>query len=221
MCGPETAFARKPAALSFEEAAAVPIAGLTALQALRDAGHLRAGEKVLVNGAAGGVGTFAVQIARAIGARVTGVCSADSAPLVRRLGADEVVDYRREDFTRVSRQYDLIVDLIGNHPFRRLKQVLAPDGRVAAVGGGAGGTYSLGRWTVRTMAAAAASRLTRRKVMFVMSRLDVQDLAFLGELAVSGRLKPVIDRRFRLPEVPEAFRHLAAGHAHGKVVILV
>ncbi len=220
VCGPETAFARKPEAVSFDAAAATPIAGLTALQALRDGARLRSGGKVLINGAGGGVGTFAVQIAREIGAEVTGVCSASAAPLVRQLGADEVFDYRSEDFTALADKYDLIVDLIGNHPYRRLKRALKPDGRVAAVGGGAGGVYSLGRWMVRTAAAAAASRLTRRKVGFLMSRLDIQDLNYLGELIVSGKVKPVIDRRFRLAETPDAMRYLGAGHAHGKVIII-
>lgn len=221
VCAPGTAFVRKPVSVSFEEAAATPIAGLTALQALRDSGRLRSDEKVLINGAAGGVGSFAVQIAKTLGAQVTGVCGAGSAPLVRQLGADAVIDYRSEDFTRRADRYDLIVDLIGNHSYRRLKRVLAPGGRVAAVGGGAGGAYSLGNWLVRTGAAVAVSKLTRRKVVLTMSRLDLQDLAWLGELIASGKLKPVIDSRFPLAEVPDALRHLAAGHAHGKVVIIV
>lgn len=221
VCGPETAFVRKPASVSFEDAAATPIAGLTALQALRDSGRLIVGRKVLINGAAGGVGSFAVQVAKTLGAHVTGVCSASSVPLVRQLGADAVIDYDSENFTRRADTYDLIVDLIGNHPYRRLKRALVPGGRVAAVGGGAGGAYSLGRWLVRTGAAAAASKLTRRKVVFMMSRLDLQDLAWLGELIASGKLKPVIDSRYPLAEVPDAMRHLAAGHAHGKVVIIV
>lgn len=221
VCGPETAFARKPASVSFEEAAATPIAGLTALQALRDSGRLRSGQRVLINGAAGGVGSFAVQIARTMGAEVTGVCGPGSAPLVRRLGADAVIDYRSEDFTRRAERYDLIVDLIGNHSYGRFKRVLTPDGRVAAVGGGAGGAYSLGGWLVRTGAAAAASKLTRRKVVLTMSRFDHADLTSLGELIASGKVKPVIDSRFPLAEAPDALRHLAAGHAHGKVVITV
>lgn len=221
LCGPETAFARKPAAMSFEAAAATPIAGLTALQALRDSGRLRSGDKVLINGAAGGVGTFAVQIAKAMGAEVTGVCSASSAPLVRQLGADRVIDYRGEDFTNQTGTYDLIVDLIGNHPFRALKRTLASNGRVAAVGGGGGGSYSLGRWMARTLAAVAASKLTRRKVVLTMSKLDVLDLEHLGELIVSGRVKPVIDRRFALAETADAMRYLGGGHARGKVIITV
>ncbi|HKR25517.1 MAG TPA: NAD(P)-dependent alcohol dehydrogenase [Allosphingosinicella sp.] len=221
VCAPETAFVHKPASVSFEAAAATPIAGLTALQALRDSGRLRSGGTVLINGAAGGVGSFAVQIAKALGARVTAVCGAGSAPLVRRLGADAAIDYRSEDFTRRAERYDVIVDLIGNHSYRRLKRLLAPGGRVAAVGGGAGGAYSLGGWLVRTGAAAAVSTLTRRKVVLTMSRLDLEDLAWLGALIASGKLKPVIDSRFPLAEVPDAMRHLAEGHAHGKVVIIV
>jgi NADPH:quinone reductase-like Zn-dependent oxidoreductase len=220
VCGPQTAFARMPSAVSFDEAAATPIAGLTALQALRDSG-LRSGERVLVNGAGGGVGTFAVQLAREFGAQVTGVCSAASAPLVRQLGAGEVIDYRLEDFTERSGAYDLIVDLIGNHPYRRLRRALASGGRVAAVGGGGGGAYSLGRWIVRTLAAVAASKLTRGKVALIMSRMDSRELAILGELIASERLKPVIDRRFPLDQVPDAFRYLGEGHAHGKVIISI
>ena len=219
VCAPETAFAPMPDALSFEDAAATPIGGLTALQALRDSGRLRPGQHILVNGAAGGVGTFAVQIAREMGAQVTAVCSASSAALVRQIGADEIIDYQRDDFTRAAKKYDLIVDLIGNHSYRRLKQALTADGRVVAVGGGAGGAYSLGRWMVRTMGAVAASRLTRRKVMLCMSRLDLEDLAALAEMIASGRVKPVIDRRFPLAQVADAMRYLAAGHAHGKVIL--
>ena len=219
VCAPETAVAPMPDELSFEDAAATPIGGLTALQALRDSGRLRPGQHILVNGAAGGVGTFAVQIAREMGAQVTAVCSAGSAPLVRQIGADEIIDYQRVDFTRAAKKYDLIVDLIGNHSYRRLKRVLTDDGRVVAVGGGPGGAYSLGRWMVRTMAAVAASRFTRRKVRLCMSRLDLEDLASLAEMIASGRVKPVIDRRFPLAQVADAMRYLAAGHAHGKVII--
>ena len=216
--GSEKAFARKPATMPFEQAAATPIAGLTALQALRDTGRLRPGEKVLINGAAGGVGTFAVQIAKVIGAEVAGVCGASSASLVRQLGADRVIDYESRDFTLGADRYDLIVDLIGNHPFRRLKRVLTAEGRIAAVGGG---TDRVGRWMVRTLAAVAASKLMRRKIRLCMSRLDVDDLVHLGELIAAGRVKPVIDRRFPLAEVPAAMRYLGTGHAHGKVVITV
>lgn len=221
VCAPESAFAQMPSQMSFEEAAAIPIGGLTALQALRDSGGLKAGEEVLINGAAGGVGTFAVQIAKEMGAQVTAVCSASSAPLVTKLGADHVVDYHSDDFTLHANRYDLIVDLIGNHSYRRLKQALKAEGRIVAVGGGAGGAYSLGRWIIRTLAAVAASKFTRRKVILGMSRLDRQDLAFLGELIAAGRAKPVIDKRFLLAEAPLAMRYLAAGHAHGKVIITV
>jgi NADPH:quinone reductase-like Zn-dependent oxidoreductase len=219
LCGHESSFIAKPPTISFEDAAATPIAGLTALQALRDSGRLRAGQNVLINGAAGGVGTFAVQIARTMGAEVTAVCSASSAPCVEQLGADRIIDYRSEDFTADAGRYDLVVDLIGNHSFGRLKRILAPDGRVAAVGGGSG-AYRLGRWLLRTLAAAAASRLTRRRVVMTVSRLDGEDLAYLGELIASGRVRPVIDRRFPLAEVAEAMRYLGAGHARGKVVII-
>lgn len=218
VCGPAAAFAPKPQSLSFEQAAATPIAGLTALQALRDTGRLRSGDKVLINGAAGGVGTFAVQIAKAIGADVTGVCGAGAVALVRQLGADRAIDYESEDFTRGADRYDLIVDLVGNHPFRRLKRVLTSGGRVAAVGGGAD---RVGRWMLRTLAAVAASRLTRRKVRLAMSKLDLDDLAHLGELIASGRVGPVIDRRFALAQVPDAMRHIGGGHAHGKLIIAV
>jgi len=218
VCGLEDAFVAKPDALSFEEAAAVPIGGLTALQALHDGG-LKAGEKVLINGASGGVGTFAVQIAKALGAEVTGVCSAASVALVRELGADRAIDYRQEDFTRGSERFDLIVDLIGSHSYRRMKRVLTPSGRIVAAGGGGGGAYSLGRWLVRTLAAALASKVAGRKVILCMSRLSLEDLEYLKALIAAGRLRPVIDRIFPLSQTREAMLYLGAGHAHGKVVI--
>lgn len=221
VCGKESDFAEKPEAISFEQAAALPIAGLTALQALRDNGGLRAGHEVLVVGASGGVGTFAVQLARIYGASVTATCRGDAAELVRRLGADQVIDYSKTDVTRGERRFGLIIDLVGRYPFRRLRRVLAPGGRIVAVGGGGPGGRALGRWLARTGAAALASRFSRRKLVLCMSRLDVADLASLAALVEDGRLEPVIDRRFRLEEVPEAIAYVAQGHARGKSVIHV
>lgn len=219
LCGSESDFVAKPPGLSFEDAAALSIAGLTALQGLRDAGGLRPGHQLLVNGASGGIGTFAVQLGRILGAEVTGVCAADAAERVRRIGADHVVDYRSEDFTQASRRYDLILDLIGNHSFGRLRRVLAPEGRIVLVGGGGRGGHRLGRWLIRAGVAMLASRLSRRDLRFCMSRLSVEDLAMLAALVEEGKLKPVIDRHYSLEDVPAAMRYVAEGHARGKVII--
>ena len=217
--GPESAFTAKPQSVSFEEAAAVPIAGSTALQALRDSGRLRAGQRVLINGAGGGVGTFAVQLARLDGAEVTAVCGAAAAELVRSLGAYRLIDYAERDFTADGDRYDLILDLVGSRSYRAMKRILAPDGRIVAVGGGGRNGRRLGRWLGRTLLAVLASRLSRRKVVLCMSKLDLDDLDRLGALVAAGALRPAIDRRYPLNEVPAAIRHVAEGHAHGKVVI--
>ncbi len=219
LCGSEGAFTAKPPSVPFEEAAAVPIAGLTALQALRDCGRLRAGQRVLINGAGGGVGTFAVQLARLEGAQVTAVSSAAAAELVRGLGADRVIDYAKTDIVRDGDRYDLILDLIGNHGYRALKRILWPGGRIVGVGGGGKNGRRLGRWMIRTLLASLASRLSGRKVVMCVSKLNLDDLDRLGALIAEGRLRPVIDRRYRLSEVPAAIRYLAEGHARGKVVI--
>jgi len=214
----DRAVVRKPASLTFEQAAAIPVAAVTALQGLRDEGKLKPGQKVLVNGASGGVGTFAVQIAKALGARVTGVCSGRNAELVRSIGADRVIDYTREDFTKGEERYDVVLDNVGNHALSDLRRVLAPGGRYVMVGG------PKGRWLdpmPRAIGAALLSRVVRQHMGFFLARLDPADLSFLGELASAGKLTPVVDRRYTLGDVPEAVRYLEAGHARGKVVVAV
>ena len=220
-CGPETGLALKPANMSFAEAASVGVAGVTALQGLRDRGRLQAGQKVLVNGAAGGIGTFAVQIAnKALGAEVTAVCRADAAGLVRSLGADRVIDYGKEDFTRSGERYDLILDAVGNLWLPACKRALTPNGILAAAGGGVGPHGPrLGRLAARLLSGLLLSRFTRRKMVVVMARMRQDDLNVLRELMEAGKVTPVVDVRHGLSEVPEAVRYVMAGHARGKVVI--
>jgi len=211
------ALAPKPANLTFEQAAAAPIAGSTALQALRDLGALRPGQKVLINGASGGVGTFAVQIARSYGAEVTGVCSTRNVAMVRSIGADHVIDYTLEDFTQGGQRYDLILDNVGNHSLPALRRALVPGGTVVIVGG-----PNDGRWLApldRVLGATVYSKLVSQKFVFILAQLNREDLAVLGDLMQSGELTPVIDRRYPLSEVPAAIRYLEEGHSRGKVVI--
>jgi NADPH:quinone reductase-like Zn-dependent oxidoreductase len=208
---------RKPAGLSFEEAAAIPMAGCTALQALRDKGQLQPGQSVLVNGAAGGIGTFAVQIAKALGADVTAVCSTRNVELVRSLGADRVVDYTVEDFTR-GRRYDLIVDLIGNRSLSELRRALTPKGTLVLAGGGGG--PRLGP-VARMLGALVLSRFVGQRMLTFLAHLRKDDLVFLVELIEAGKLTPIVDRAYPLSEAPEAIRYLEAGHARGKVVVTV
>ncbi|WP_370968665.1 NAD(P)-dependent alcohol dehydrogenase [Amycolatopsis sp. cg9] len=211
--------APKPARLTFDQAAAVPISATTALQGLRDVGRLRAGQRVLVIGASGGIGTFAVQLAEVYGAHVTGVCSTSKTDLVRRLGAAEVVDYTREDFADGTRHYDLILDTAGNRPLAHLRRALAPEGTLVIVGGETGG-----RWTggfQRSVLAALLSPFMRQHLRMLTSKENGADLRALEEHFEAGRLTPVIDRTYPLSEVPEAVRYLAEGHARGKVVITV
>ncbi len=209
----------KPANLTFEQAASVPVAGFTALQALRDKGRIQPGHKVLVNGAAGGVGTFTVQIAKALGAEVTGVCSTRNVDMVRSIGADEVVDYTRDDFTRTGQRYDILVDMAGNRTLRDIRRVLTPKGVLVGVGG-----PDRGRWIGPLLAPAKMSLLSpfvSQTMGFMLARPDNDDLAVLRELLESGKVTPVIDRTYPLSEVPEAIRYLEQGHARGKVVITV
>lgn len=210
--------ALKPANMSFEQAAAVPIAAVTALQALRDKGQIRAGQKVLINGASGGVGTFAVQIAKSFGAEVSGVCSTRNVEMVRTLGADHVIDYTREDYTNGETRYDLIVDLVGNHSLLDNKRVLTADGNFVIVGG------PDGKWLgplAGPIKAFFLSPFVSQKFGMMLASLDRDDLKVLGDLMQSGKLTPVIDRTYKLGEVPEAIRYLERGHARGKVVIAV
>lgn len=209
--------AAKPSNLSFREAAACPLSGDTALRALRDAGRVRPGQKVLINGASGGVGTFAVQIAKSMGAEVTGVCSTRNVELVRSLGADHVVDYTREDFTRSEGRYDFILDNVGNRSMAACRRVVAPGGRFVPNNGTSGGRWvgTLGR----TLAALALSAVLPRQGRPFVAMGAGADLLVLKGLLESGTVAPVIDRTYPLAEVPEAFRYLERGHARGKVVI--
>lgn len=212
----DRAIVTKPANVTFEEAAAVPVAAVTALQALRDRGKLRAGEKVLVNGASGGVGTFAVQIAKSLGAEVTGVCSTRNVELVRSLGADRVIDYTREDFTKGGDRWDLILDNVGNHSLLDSRRALVPGGRYVMVGGPAG------RWVdplPRAVGAFVLSRFVHEDLGMMLARLTPQDLAVLRDLLEAGKIRPAIDRRYPLSEVPAAIRYLEQGHARGKVIV--
>jgi NADPH:quinone reductase-like Zn-dependent oxidoreductase len=211
---------RKPARLSFEQAAAVPISGVTALQALRDKAHVGPGQKVLIVGAAGGVGTFAVQIAKAFGAEVTGVCSTSKLELVRSIGADDVIDYTRQDFTDGSRTWDVIVDTAGRRPVSRLRRALTPKGTLVIVGGDGGGRWTGGffRGMIR---APLMSLFVGQRLDWLNSKVSVEDLQALNDLIEAGKVTPVVGRTYLLPEAPEAIRHLATGHAGGKLVIAV
>ncbi len=206
----------KPANVSFEQAAAVPIAAITALQAIRDKGQLTAGQSVLVNGASGGVGTYAVQIARAYGAQVTGVCSTRNVDMVRSLGADHVIDYTRQDYLDSDQRYDLIIDMVGNHSPWQIRSVLKPQGRLVMVGG------PTGDWLIPLLPpiqAAVLSAATSQTFASLMAQLKTADLTTLAELMASGALTSVIDRRYPLSRVPEAMQYIEAGHARGKVII--
>jgi NADPH:quinone reductase-like Zn-dependent oxidoreductase len=210
--------ARKPAGLSFEQAAAVPVSGVTALRALRDVGRLQAGQHVLVIGASGGVGTFAVQLAKAFGAEVTGVCRTEKVELVRSLGADHVVDHRQEDFAAAGRRYDLVLDIGGDSGLSRLRGVLTPRGTLVIVGGDfTGKLLGMGR-AVRAL---MLSRLVRQRLTTFVAPVRSADLATLAELIESGRVKPAIDSTFALAEAPEALRRLESGQVKGKVTIVV
>jgi NADPH:quinone reductase-like Zn-dependent oxidoreductase len=212
-CAAEDKFAIKPANLSFEQAAAVPSAAIAALQGLRDEGNLQAGQKVLINGASGGVGTFAVQIAKAFGAEVTGVCSTRNADLVRSIGADHVIDYTKESFAKSGQRYDLIVDNVGNHSFSDCRRALTPQGTLIPNTGHAGMGY-----VIKAFALSAFLRQQRSPFLSVPNH---EDLVVLKELIEAGKVTPVIDRTYPLSEALEAFRYLDQGHARGKVVITV
>jgi NADPH:quinone reductase-like Zn-dependent oxidoreductase len=215
---PAGRLARKPPNVGFEDAASVPIAGTTALQALRDKAGVRSGQRVLVNGAAGGVGTFAVQIAKSFGADVTGVCSTGNLEMVRAIGADRVVDYTREDFTRSDRRWDAIVDCVGNHSLAACARVLDPAGTLVLVGG------PDGRWIGPLTLLAKAplmSRIARRRILMMLAKVNAEDLGTLADLLASGRIRPVIDRRYPLEQAADAVSHLERGHARGKVVVRV
>ena len=210
--------APKPANLTFEQAAAVPISALTALQAVRDTGRVQPGQQVLVIGAAGGVGSFAVQLAKAFGAQVTGVYSTTKVDLVRSIGADEVIDYTREDFADGARQYDLILDTAGRRSLSQLRRALTHRGTLVIVGGEGGGRW-LGGFDRQILRAPLLSAFVRQKLRPLVSKERSEDLLVLKELIEAGNLTPVIDRTYPLSEAPEAVRYLEEGHARGKVVI--
>ncbi len=209
----------KPANLTFEQAASIPIAAITALQGLRDRGRLQPGQKVLINGASGGVGTYAVQIAKWLGAHVTGVCSTRNVEMVRSLGADEVIDYTKDDFTRGAQRYDVILDNVGNRGLLECRRVLAPRGSYVMVGGGKSGEQGLfgPLWgPVKTL---LLSPFVSQEMGMFMADLKQEDLASLGDLMQAGKVKPIIDRRYTFGEIREAIRYLEEGHARGKVVV--
>ncbi|MGI8830416.1 MAG: NAD(P)-dependent alcohol dehydrogenase [Candidatus Limnocylindria bacterium] len=216
VAGPERLFIAKPAKITLEEAAAIPAAGITALQALRDKGNVKPGQKVLINGASGGVGTFAVQIAKADGAEVTGVTSTPNVELVRSLGADHVVDYTAEDFTRSGMRYDLIIDNAANRSLSSMRRVLAPDGALVLVGA------SKGKWVApiaRMVAAGMLSRFGAQRLMGHLTDTRREDLETMNELVKSGKVRPFIDRCYPLAEVSEAIRYLETMRARAKVII--
>jgi NADPH:quinone reductase-like Zn-dependent oxidoreductase len=212
-CAGEDKFVPKPANLTFEQAAAVPTSALAALRGLRDAGKVQPGQKVLINGASGGVGTFAVQIAKSFGAEVTGVCSTRNTGLVRSIGADHVIDYTQEDFTQSGRRYDLILDNVGNHSFSDCSRALTPQGTLIPNSGHSGMGY-----IVKALVLSMFVRQQGRPFVAIPTN---KDLVALKELVESGKVTPVIDRTYPLSETPEAFRYLNEGHAQGKVVITV
>src|SRR5213594_2537831 len=215
------AVALKPANITFEQAASVNIAGITALQALRDKGKVQSGQKVLINGASGGVGTFAVQIAKTLGADVTGVCSTRNVDLVRSLGADHVIDYTKEDFTKSGQRYDVILDNVGTQPLLSFRRVLIPKGKYVMIGGGGPNDQGLIGPLFRPIKAMLLSPFVSQEMGMFMADTNQRDLAVLADLMQSGKVKPVIDRTYKLSEVPDAIRYLEQGHARGKVVITV
>ena len=214
----------KPANITFEQAAAVPVAAITALQGLRDKGKIQAGQKVLINGASGGVGTFAVQIAKSFGAEVTGVCSTRNVEMVRSIGADHVIDYTKEDFTKSAQRYDLIFDLVGNHSFSDRRRVLQPKGIcvLAGVGGSGSADGQLGPRLLGMLRALVSSPFVSQKFVFYIARLNKADLEILSALMQSGKVTPVIDREYNgLDQAVEAVRYLEKGRARGKVIVRV
>jgi NADPH:quinone reductase-like Zn-dependent oxidoreductase len=218
----DRAIVMKPGNITFDQAGSVGVAGVTALQGLRDKGRIQAGQKVLINGASGGVGTFAVQIAKAFGAEVTAVCSTRNVDLVKSIGADHVIDYTKEDFTKTDQRYDMLYDLVGNHGFSERRKILAPNGICVLAGVGGAGLHpgTMGRiggnfWN------AFLSNFTNQKFVFYIAKLTKDDLNVLRDLMQSGKVTPVIDRTYKVSETQDAVRYLEEGHAHGKVVIVM
>jgi NADPH:quinone reductase-like Zn-dependent oxidoreductase len=215
------AVALKPASVTFEQVASVPIAGITALQGVRDKAEIQPGQKVLINGASGGVGTFAVQIAKSYGADVTGVCSTRNVELVQSLGADHVIDYTKEDFTKSDQRYDAIIDNVGNRPLLECKRVLKPNGIYVLIGGGGAKEQGLIGAMAKPVKAMLLSPFVSQKMGMMLADLNHNDLAFLADLIQSGKVKPVIDRTYKLGDLPDAIRYLEQGHARGKVIVSV
>ncbi len=217
VCAPESTLAMKPQNVTFEQAASAPVAAFTALQGLRGKGHVQPGQKVLVNGAAGGVGTFAVQIAKVFGAHVTGVCSTHNVEIVRSIGADRVIDYTQADFTKSGEGYDVLFDLIGNRSLSECRRVVNPKG-ILLLAGGPGSRWMIGLMA-RPIKALVLSPFVSQKLVMFLARPNKEDLTVMRDLMQAGKLTAVIDRRYKLNEVPEAIRYLETKHARGKVVI--
>ena len=219
----ERALVMKPANVPFQQAASLPLAGLTALQGTHE-GKIQPGQKVLINGATGGVGTFAVQIAKSLGAEVTAVCSTRNVDLVRSIGADHVIDYTKEDFTKSDQRYDVIFDNVCNHSFTERRRVLTPKGICVLAGMGGAGVkegQAIGRIAGNLFTARGLSSFTDQKFAQYMTKMSKQDLIMLGDLIQAGKVRPVIERTYKLSDAPEAIRQLDAGHARGKLVITV
>lgn len=215
------AVALKPANVTFEQAASVNIAGITALQGLRDHGKVQPGQKVLINGASGGVGTFAVQIAKSLGADVTGVCSTRNVDLVKSLGADHVIDYTKEDFTKSAERYDVMLDNVGNRSLSECRRVLTPNGKYVLIGGGGANEQGFLGGLGKALWAMLFSKFVNQQMGMMMADANQKDLTVLADMMQSGKVKPVIDRTYKLDQVPDAIRYLEEGHARGKVIIAV
>jgi NADPH:quinone reductase-like Zn-dependent oxidoreductase len=219
-CASESNLVMKPVNLTFEQAAAVPVAALTALQGLRDKGQIQRGQKVLINGSAGGVGTFAVQIAKSFGTHVTAVCSTRNVEMVRSIGADRVIDYTQDDFTRSGQRYDLIFDLVANHSLLACRRVLNPNG-VHVAAGAVGVPNKVSVFLARAVISPVLSRFVSQKFVVFITKMRKEDLTIMCDLVKTRTVTPVIDRRYGLREVSQAIRYLEEGHARGKVVITV
>ena len=221
ICATDKALALKPANLTFEQAAAIPVAAVTALQGLRDKGKLQAGQKVLINGASGGVGTFAVQLAKTMGAEVTGVCSGRNVELVRSLGADHVIDYTKEDFTKSGQRYDLIIDNVGNRSVLECTRVLTPQGKLVMIGGGGPEDQGFIGPLINPLKMLFVKPFVSQEVGSMLAQMNQKDLTILADLIQNGKVTPVIDKTYPFSGLPEAMRYLETGRARGKVVVTV
>jgi NADPH:quinone reductase-like Zn-dependent oxidoreductase len=219
-CASEAKLAIKPDNVTFEQGASVAVAALTALQGLRDKGQIQPGQKVLINGAGGGVGTFAVQIAKSFGTDVTGVCSTRNVEMVRSIGADRIIDYTQQDFTRSGQRYDLVFDLVANHSLSAVRRILNPKGIYVGAGIGPGGS-AIGFFARAAITAPLLSRFVSQKFVIFITKITREDLTVMSDLMEARKVTPVIERRYRLNEVSEAIRYLATGHAQAKLVIIL